>query len=143
MTQAIKIGLIFTFLLSMTANILAQDTKNPDYVYRDSEVDSVPVFQGGKPAMMKYMDDGIKAIDFKGVDTRGCKGILVVSFIVEKDGKVSNVKILRPLCPKVEGEVEELVKKMPIWKAGIKSAENVRVKIDMPVRFLIPINENE
>ncbi|MBL6962421.1 MAG: energy transducer TonB [Bacteroidetes bacterium] len=134
--------IIFVFGI-LSINLIAQNTNNPDYVYRDSEVDSVPVFPGGKTAMMSYMEEGLKQVDFKGVDTRGCKGMLVVSFIVEKSGKVSAVEIIRPLCQKVDGEVEELIWQMPSWKPGFKAGVNVRVKINMPVRFLVPINENE
>jgi protein TonB len=69
--------------------------------------------------------------------------MLMVSFIVEIDGNVSNVKIIRPLCQKADEAVINAVKTMPLWKPGIKNEEYVRVLINMPVRFLLPVKENE
>jgi len=55
-----NISLIFLLVIGFQQNTMAQ--KNPDYVYQDSEVDSLPVFPGGKAEMMNHIQDGIKNV---------------------------------------------------------------------------------
>ncbi|MBT3303648.1 MAG: hypothetical protein HOD63_13690 [Bacteroidetes bacterium] len=130
---SVLLFLIGSSVISVQAQIISEEI-----VYQDSEVDSVPEYIGGKVAMMQHIHQAI--ID---VDSRGCTGMLMVSFIVEIDGNVSNVKIIRPLCQKADEAVINAVKTMPLWKPGIKNEEYVRVLINMPVRFLLPVKENE
>jgi protein TonB len=127
------ITLIIGCCLICGLNSVSGQQKSPDYVYMDSEVDSLPEFPGGKAAMMNHVQEGIK-----NVDQDACVGILVVSFIVEKNGKISHIKIVRSLCKQADEAVIAMIKNMPEWKAGKKENSAVRVKINMPIRFIPP-----
>jgi len=65
----------------------------------------------------------------------GVQGMVVVSFIVETDGRITNAKILRSLGYETDEEVIRLVENMPNWTPGIHEGEAVRVKFNLPVRF--------
>ena len=60
---------------------------------------------------------------------------LIASFIVEKNGKVSNIEIVRGLGYGCDEEVIRLLKMMPVWKPGKKDGKPVRVKLSIPVQF--------
>ena len=63
------------------------------------------------------------------------EGMVVVNFIIEKDGSISNAKILREIGDGCGDEVVRVVESMPKWRPGIQRNENVRVQMNLPVRF--------
>jgi TonB family protein len=71
------------------------------------------------------------------------EGTVVVRFIVEKDGSVSNIKTLRPIGGGCEEEVIRIVQSMPKWEAGINKDKKVRVQFNLPVKFKVDKNESK
>jgi TonB family protein len=63
--------------------------------------------------------------------------LVVVSFVIEKDGSVSNVKILKGVTPNLDEEAMRVVKKMPNWSPGTQRSRAVRVQINLPIRFTL------
>ena len=114
--------------------VQAQDDPVENFVYRETEVDSVPVFPGGIAAMQKYVQDNIK-----DVTVENCAGMAVVSFIVEKNGEVTFLDVSRKLCPSANIALEKMIAGMPVWTPAKKRGEPVRMRIDMPVQFLLPV----
>ena len=68
-------------------------------------------------------------------EENGIQGRVVVAFIVEKDGSVSNVKVVRSVDPALDKEAMRLAKSMPKWTPGKLKGEPVRVKYTMPISF--------
>lgn len=66
-------------------------------------------------------------------------GTTYVNFVVEKDGSITNVKILRgnPNCPQCDAEAMRVVKMMPKWKPGRQNGHVVRVAFNLPIKFAI------
>ena len=66
---------------------------------------------------------------------QGIQGTVYVSFVVEKDGTVSNVKLLKGIGGGCDEESIRIVKGMPKWKPGIQNGKTVRVLFNMPIYF--------
>lgn len=97
-------------------------------------VEHMPEFTGGgMPALMEYLSKNIKypeAAMKKGIQGRG-----IVQFVVEKDGSITNVKILRSVDLELDKEAVRVVSAMPKWKPGTQRGEAVRVRFTVPVMF--------
>lgn len=65
----------------------------------------------------------------------GIQGQVLVVFVVEKDGSISNVKIIRSVDPSLDREAVRIVKAMPRWKPGYNNGVPVRVKATLPITF--------
>lgn len=96
-------------------------------------VEEMPSFKGGPAALMKYLSDSIKyPIVAK---ENGIQGRVVVSFIVEKDGSISNVSVVRQVEPSLDMEAIRIVQSMPKWNPGKQKGKVIRTKYNVPVSF--------
>jgi len=110
----------------------AQSSKNSEEkVYEVVEV--MPEFPGGSAALMKFMQENIKypAESAK----RKEQGRVIVGFVVEKDGSLGTIQILKGVTPLLNKAAIDMVKKMPKWEAGNQDGKKVRVKYQVPVTF--------
>jgi len=90
-------------------------------------------FLGGSEAMMKYV---IKNVLYpKSEIEKGIEGKVMVSFIVEKDGSLSNVKALNSISEALDKEAIRVVESMPKWKPAIYKNEAVRSQMTLPINF--------
>ena len=127
---SLKVALMMLVLLFSFMTSTAQTKKN-NMVYDVVEV--MPQFPGGQIAMMKYIMENIKYP--KQIMEEGNQGRVTVSFIVEKDGRVSNVRLLRSVQPSLDKEAIRVVKSMPKWTPGKHNGKPVRVRFNLPVMF--------
>ncbi len=105
--------------------------KSNDSIY--NIVDQMPEFPGGMEAMMKYLSDNIMYP--QGAKDKGIQGRVFVGFVVEKDGSVSEVKIMKGVGGECDEEALRVVKAMPNWKPGKKDGKVVRVSYTLPINF--------
>ena len=98
-------------------------------------VEEQPKFPGGEDARMQFMQHNLKYPEM--AKEAGIQGTVFVSFVVEKDGSISNVKILRGLSAEVDKEAVRVVEAMPDWVPGRQRGEEVRVQFNMPIRFTL------
>ena len=110
-----------------------KDTATDDKVYEVCE--QMPIFEGGDAALLKYLRENLKYPD-KTKD-RGVQGRLVIGFIVEKDGSLTDVKVLRPVDIDLDAEVLRLVKGMPKWIPGRQNGKRVRVRYLLPIHICL------
>ena len=110
-----------------------KDTATDDKVYEVCE--QMPIFEGGDAALLKYLRENLKYPD-KTKD-RGVQGRVVIGFIVEKDGSLTDVKVLRPVDIDLDAEVLRLVKGMPKWIPGRHNGQRVRVKYLLPIHICL------
>ena len=127
---SLKVALMTLVLLFSFMTSTAQ-TKKSNMVYDVVEV--MPQFPGGQIAMLKYIMENIKYP--KQIMEEGIQGRVTVSFIVEKDGRVSNVRLLRSVQPSLDKEAIRVVKSMPKWTPGKHNGKPVRVRFNLPVMF--------
>ena len=99
-------------------------------------VETDPQFPGGEKAMQKFLADNI-VYPQEAKDNK-IEGKVFVSFIVEKDGTISNIKILRDIGGGCGAEVVRVINMMPKWKPGMQKGKPVRVHYNLPVNFSLP-----
>ena len=96
-------------------------------------LEEVPEFPGGPEKMMKWLNENVKYPAI--AQENNIQGRVMVSFVVEKDGSVSNVNILRGVDPSLDKEAIRLVSAMPKWKPGRQTGKPVRARFNIPVTF--------
>lgn len=96
-------------------------------------VEQMPSFPGGAAALMKFLSDNIKYPVV--AQENGVQGRVVVSFVVERDGSITDVKVVRSVDPSLDREATRVVKSMPKWIPGKQNGSAVRVKYNVPVSF--------
>lgn len=100
-------------------------------------VEQMPQFPGGEAEMMKYIQ---KNVQYPQVEKEaGISGTCYVTFVVEKDGSITDVKVLRGVAggPGCDKEAVRVVKSMPPWKAGKQNGREVRVQFNLPIKFTL------
>ena len=96
-------------------------------------VEVMPSFPGGQSALMQYLNSNIKYPVV--AQENGVQGRVVVSFVVEKDGSITDVRVVRSVDPSLDREATRVVKSMPHWIPGKQNGSAVRVKYNVPVSF--------
>ena len=96
-------------------------------------VEEMPSFPGGNGALMSYLASNIKYPVV--AQENGVQGRVIVSFVVERDGSISDVRVARSVDPSLDREAQRVVKSMPRWKPGKQNGSAVRVKYTVPVVF--------
>lgn len=96
-------------------------------------VEKMPAFPGGDEARVKFMQENIKYPE--EARKNGISGTVSISFVVEKDGKITNVTLLRGVNELLDDEALRVVKMMPAWKPGIQKGKPVRVQYVLPISF--------
>ncbi len=139
----IRIQFTLLFLFSFLFNTLAQ--QNSEKLTETAEQNdtltfagSMPLFQGGSDeAFARYVQS--KIIYPKDALKNHIQGTVYVQYIIEKDGKVSNVMIVpgKNLYPSIDQMVIDIVSQSPAWEPGSNNGKPVRVKKIIPVRFTI------
>ena len=99
------------------------------------QVEQMPEFPGGMPAMIEYLQTNIKYP--KDAVKQNVGGRVMVMFVVEADGSLSNVRVARKVFPSLDSEAVRVVKAMPKWKPGKEKGRPVRVNFTLPVVFTV------
>lgn len=99
------------------------------------EVEVMPEFPGGMQAMNEYLYTNIKYP--KDAIKQEVGGRVMVMFVVETDGSLSNVRVARKVFPSLDAEAVRVVKSMPKWKPGKEKGRLVRVNFTMPIVFSV------
>ena len=108
-----------------------KDTTTDDKIYEVCE--QMPIFEGGDAALLKYLTDSVKYPE--SAKKHGVQGRVVIGFIVEKDGSLTDVKVLRHVDIALDAEALRVVKGMPKWIPGCQDEQLVRVRYNVPVSF--------
>lgn len=107
----------------------ADTTKNVVY----DVTETMPQFPGGQEMMMKYLAANIK---YPASAVKAKKqGRVIVTFVIQKDGSVTNARIARSVDPELDAEALRIVKAMPNWTPGTQDGKPVNVKYTIPVIF--------
>ena len=123
---------VLALLLMVNTNAMAQNKKAAnDKVLEKAEV--MPEFPGGEQAMMKFVSENVQYPE--EAKEKEISGHVLVGFIVEKDGSVNEVKIVRGIGGGCDEEAVRVVKAMPKWKPGKEKGKPVRVSYMMPFTF--------
>ena len=113
------------------AESVSMKTPDNDSIFQIVEV--MPEFPGGSDAMMKYLSENIKYPE--EAKDKGISGRVFLSFVIEKDGAVSDVKVAKGIGKLCDDEAVRVVKAMPKWKPGLMKGKPVRVSYMLPIFF--------
>jgi protein TonB len=123
---------VLAILLMANTNATAQNKKVAnDKVLEKAEV--MPEFPGGEKAMMDFVAENVQYPD--EAKEKEISGRVLVSFVVEKDGSIGDVKVVRGIGGGCDEEAIRVVKAMPKWKPGMEKGKTVRVSYMMPFTF--------
>lgn len=123
---------VLALLLMVNTNAMAQNKKAAnDKVLEKAEM--MPEFPGGEQAMIKFVSENVQYPE--EAKEKEISGRVLVGFIVEKDGSISDVKVVKGIGGGCDEEAVRVVKAMPQWKPGKEKGKPVRVSYMMPFTF--------
>ena len=96
-------------------------------------VEVMPQFPGGPAAMLQYMAMNIRYP--KEASDKNVEGRVIAGFVVEKDGSISDARVVKSVDPLLDAEALRVVNSMPNWTPGMQDGKPVRVKYTIPVTF--------
>lgn len=105
--------------------------EDPNQIF--TAVENQPDFPGGMQAFYKYLGNNIR---YPAVARENnVQGRVFVTFVVEKDGSLTDIKVMRGIGSGCDEEAVRVLKKSPKWKAGIQNGRPVRVQYSVPIAF--------
>ena len=119
-------------------SLLEVELKNEEKTKETSEqvfevVSEMPSFPGGTQGLANYLGQNIKYPEV--CEEYGVQGRVVCSFIVEKDGSISNIEVEKRVDPALDREAVRVIQNMPKWKPGNDHGKAVRVIYHLPINF--------
>lgn len=111
----------------------AEAVKGDNYEPVFERVDKAPQYPGGTTALMKFINQNVRYPE--AAHKAGTQGRVIAQFIVEKDGTLSNIKVVKGVSPELDGEAIRVISTMPAWIPAEDKGEAVRVKFTVPVMF--------
>ena len=97
--------------------------------------DELPSFPGGDAKLKEWIKKNMKYPSY--AKNNGIEGQVLVVFIVEKDGSISNAEVSWGVDPSLDQEALRIVNKMPKWKPGTQNGVAMRVKYRLPITFML------
>lgn len=111
--------------------VIAQEKPVEEKVF--DVVEQMPQFPGGDAALFEYLSTHIKYPTI--AEENGVQGRVIVTFVVERDGSITDVKVVKSVDPSLDKEASRVVAGMPKWIPGKQNGSAVRVKYTVPVTF--------
>ena len=107
--------------------------KKDDYEPVFEVVENAPQYPGGTTALMEFLGKNVRYPE--AAHKAGVQGRVIVQFIVEKDGSISNPQTVKSVSPELDGEAIRVISTMPAWIPGTQRGQAVRVKFTVPIMF--------
>lgn len=111
--------------------IIKEDDKVVDFY----KIEEKPEFPGGEEALIKWIVDNVKYPEIPKEE--GVTGKVYVGFIIDKEGNVTDVKLLNNVDPYLDKEALRVVSSLPAWKPGKQGGESVKVSFQLPIKFML------
>ena len=110
-----------------------EGTGSGDEIYNFRDIEAYPEFEGGMKAFYKFIQKNLR-YPASALDQEK-QGKVFISFVVERDGAISDVKVLKGVGYGMDEEASRVIKKSPNWKPGKQNGKTVRVRFNMPITF--------
>ena len=119
--------------ITVLSTKVENNAKNPEETYDGSTVQKMPSFVGGEQALFRYISKNI----IYPVQARelGIQGVVVVSFVIRKDGSATDIKLLKDIGGGCGKEAIRVIKSMPHWLPGEMNGTPVNVQFTLPIRL--------
>jgi len=122
---------LFGFHLSNAQTSEVQE----DRIYSFVTLKDPPRFPGGIAKFYRFLVDNLKYPE--AARAKKIQGTVFVSFIVEKDGSLSNIKTVRGLSTETDQEAERMLKISPKWEPGSLNGRPIRTQYNIPIKFAL------
>jgi protein TonB len=96
-------------------------------------VEKMPSFPGGDAALFKFLNENVKYPVI--AQENGVQGRVICQFVVNRDGSIVDVEVVRSVDASLDKEAIRVIKSMPKWSPGQQRGKPVRVKYTLPVNF--------
>ena len=96
-------------------------------------VEQMPEYPGGQAALFEFISKNVKYPE--DAVKKKVEGKVFVTFVVDTDGKITDVSLLRKVFPSLDAEAVRVISGMPRWKPGEQKGQKVRVKYTVPLTF--------
>lgn len=118
--------------------VISAPVAAPKVVEEDDQVifqvvETMPTFPGGDQALFKFLSDNIRYPVI--AQENGIQGRVICQFVVNRDGSIVDVEVVRSVDASLDREAIRVIKSMPNWKPGMQRGKAVRVKYTLPVNF--------
>jgi TonB family protein len=111
--------------------VVQEEPKDENYIF--GVVEQMPSFPGGNKALMKFLDDNLRYP--AEARAMGIQGRVIVTFVVERDGNIDSIKVIKKVSPELDREALRVIRLMPKWNPGKQNGKTVRTKYTIPVIF--------
>lgn len=112
---------------------IIKPTADPDSSKIFGAAEEMPSFPGGEKALMQYIKDNTYYPE--EMCEGAAQGRVMVGFVINEDGSISDIKVLRSLTPECDEVAVKIVKGMPKWNPGKQNGKAVKTKYTVPVSF--------
>ena len=120
---------VFCFITANAQKTVVSQKNQKVYDY----VDQMPEYPGGMPALIEFLQTNVKYP--ADAEKQKVEGRVLVSFVVETDGSVSDVQVMKKAFPSLDAEALRVAKAMPNWTPGKHQGKLVRVHYTLPISF--------
>lgn len=124
---------VFTEVQEFTPIVVQEEEIEEDVIF--TVVEDQPAFPGGEEARIRYLQENLRYPQM--AREAGIQGTVFVTFVVERDGSVTDVRVLRGIGGGCDEEAVRVVRNMPRWQPGRQRGQPVRVQFNMPIRFVL------
>jgi len=109
------------------------ETPSETAIFSIDAIESYPEFPGGQEAFVKFLRKNLR---YPGIAAEsGIQGKVILSFVIETNGDLSHIKVMRGIGSGCDEEAIRVLSKSPQWKPGIQNKRNVRVAYTLPINF--------
>lgn len=124
---------VYTEVQEFTPIIVEEEEIAEDVIF--TVVEDQPSFPGGEEARIRYLQENLRYPQM--AREAGIQGTVFVTFVVERDGSVTDVRVIRGIGGGCDEEAVRVVRNMPRWQPGRQRGQPVRVQFNMPIRFVL------
>ncbi len=124
---------VFTEVQEFAPIIVEEEEVEEDVIF--TVVEDQPGFPGGEEARIRFLQENLRYPQM--AREAGIQGTVFVTFVVERDGSVTDVRVLRGIGGGCDEEAVRVVRNMPRWEPGRQRGQPVRVQFNMPIRFVL------
>ena len=129
--QAVNVQFNLPIRFMLDGGVIEKKAEAPNEVFR--VVEQMPSYPGGPADLLKFLATNINYP--KVAKDNGVEGMVVVQYVIEKDGSISNAKVVRGIGAGCDEEALRVVNAMPNWIAGKQRGQAVAVQFNLPIRF--------
>jgi periplasmic protein TonB len=123
----------FSEVQEFTPIVVQEEEIAEDVIF--TVVEDQPSFPGGEEARIRYLQENLRYPQM--AREAGIQGTVFVTFVVERDGSVTDVRVIRGIGGGCDEEAVRVVRNMPRWEPGRQRGQPVRVQFNMPIRFVL------